>query len=108
MGSPTRTPFLQLGHPFGSRIIGLWPHRMEEILIKKMTEMEFGREAVTRKEWQAMRKAPEASQQAAPPQGHGAHGHTGQQSIPPEGAAGRGPRGTTPAYSQGQHGPQKG
>lgn len=35
MGSPTRTPFLQLGHPFGSRIIGLWPHRMEEILIKK-------------------------------------------------------------------------
>ena len=73
-----------------------------------MTEMEFGREAVTRKEWQAMRKAPEASQQAAPPQGHGAHGHTGQQSIPPEGAAGKGPRGTTPAYSQGQHGPQKG
>ena len=42
MGSPTRTPFLQLGHPFGSRIIGLWPHRMKEILIKKMTEMEFG------------------------------------------------------------------
>lgn len=35
MGSPTRTPCLQLGHPFGSRIIGLWPHRMKEILIKK-------------------------------------------------------------------------
>ena len=63
MGSPTRTPFLQLGHPFGSRIIGLWPHRMK-FLFKNMTEMEFGREAVT-KEWQVMRKA-SPQQQAAP------------------------------------------
>lgn len=112
MGSPTRTPFLQSGHPFGSGITGLWPHRMKAILTRKHDRGGVWGRSSDKKGVAGDGASPPAALLAraarSPPQGQDARGQTQPRPVPPEGAGGRGLWGITPARSQGQHGPQKG